>query len=120
MPFILAHVNVPVSREQEAEIKTRMGQAIELVPGKNENTLLFGIGENEHLYLRGDGSQKTAYIEASIFGNEDHEGFDAFAAAAADIFRQVLGIPTENVYIRFDDIRAWSVGGSFIDRNRYR
>ena len=120
MPFVLAHVNVPVSREQETEIKTRMGPAIERISGKNENVRLFGIEANGHLYLRGNGTQKMAYIEASIFGNEDHEGVDAFAAAATDIFRQVLGIPAENIYIRSDDIWAWSVSGMFIDRSQYR
>lgn len=34
MPFIIARVNVPVSKEQETEIKNRMGRAIALVPGK--------------------------------------------------------------------------------------
>lgn len=120
MPFIIARVNVPVSTTQEAEIKTRMGRAIELVPGKNESYLMLGIEDNYHFYLRGDGSQKAAYIEASIFGNEDHAGFDAFAAAMTEIFRQVLGIQPENIYVKFDDIKAWSVGGAFIDRNRYR
>ena len=120
MPFVIARVNVPVSREQETEIKSRLGKAIELVPGKNENYLLLGIEDNYHFYLRGDGEQKTAYIEASIFGNEDHVGFDAFAAETAAIFHQVLGIPTENIYIKFDDIQMWSVSGMFIDRNRYR
>lgn len=120
MPFIIARVNVPVSKEQETEIKNRMGRAIELVPGKNESYLMLGIEDNYHFYLRGDGTQKAAYIEASIFGNEDHGGFDAFAAETTEIFCQTLGIPLENIYIKFDDIKAWSVGGAFIDRNRYR
>jgi len=55
-----------------------------------------------------------------IFANEDHGGFGAFATKTTEIFCQVLGIPPENIYIKFDDIKAWSVGGAFIDRNRYR
>jgi phenylpyruvate tautomerase PptA (4-oxalocrotonate tautomerase family) len=120
MPFIIARVNVPVSKEQETKIKTRMGQAIELVPGKNESYLMLGIEDNYRFYLHGDGTQKAAYIEASIFGNEDHSGFDGFAAVTTEIFQQILGIPPENIYIKFDDIKALSAGGAFIDRNRYR
>ena len=120
MPFVTLRVNVPVSKEQEIEIKSRLGKAIELIPGKNENYLLLGIEGNFHFYLRGDGNQKVAYIEASIFGNEDHVGFDAFAAEMMAVIYQVLGIPPENIYIKFDDIRMWSMNGMFIDRNRYR
>ena len=120
MPFVIAKVNVPVSKEQESKIKTRIGKAIENVPGKNENYLLFGLEDGYHFYLRGDGSQKIAYIQADIFGNEDHIGFDRFSAEMTVIFHHVLGIPPENIYIKFDDIKAWSVGGQFIDRGRYR
>ncbi len=40
MPFVIARVNVPVSREQEEQIKSRLGRAIQLVPGKSERYLL--------------------------------------------------------------------------------
>ena len=39
MPFIKSKVSVPLSKEQETEIKTKMGKAIELVPGKSETYL---------------------------------------------------------------------------------
>ena len=42
MPFVIAKVNVPVSKEQESKIKTRIGKAIENVPGKNENYHVLG------------------------------------------------------------------------------
>ena len=120
MPFVTLRVNVPVRKAQETEIKFQLGKAIELVPGKNENYLLLGIEDNYRFYLRGNGEQKVAYIEASIFGNEDHVGFDAFAAETTAILHQVLGIPPENIYIKFDDIQMWAVNGLFIDHSRYR
>lgn len=120
MPFVIARVNMPVNKDQELEIKTRLGKAIERIPGKNEQFLLFGIEDEFHFYLRGDGEQKAAYIEAAIFGNEDHVGFDAFAAESTAVFQQVLGIPAGNIYIKFDDIGTWSVNGMFIDRSRCR
>ena len=113
MPFVIAKVNVPVSKEQETKIKSLIGKAIESVPGKNENYLLFGIEDNYRFYLRGNGELKAAYIQADIFGNEDHIGFDRFGEGITAAFGSVLGIPPENIYIKFDDIKAWSVGGQF-------
>lgn len=119
MPFVIAKVNVPVNRAQEEEIKARVGKTIEHVPGKNEHFLLFGLEDDYHFYLRGDSNQKIAYIQADIFGNEDHAGFDRFGAEVTATFHQVLDIPPENIYIKFDDIKAWSVGGMYIDRRMY-
>ena len=119
MPFITCKVNVPVTQAQEIELKTRMGKAIERVPGKSEKYLLLGIEPDSHLWLRGD-STPMAYIVAAIFGNEGHYGYPEFTAEVTRAFGEVLNIPPENVYILFQDIAAWSVDGQYIDRSHFR
>ncbi len=73
MPFIKSKVSVPLSKEQEKEIKTKMGKAIELVPGKSEHYLLLEFEDNCRLWLRGKKDDPIVYIEAAIFGNESHQ-----------------------------------------------
>ena len=119
MPFIMAKVNVPVSSGQEEEISKRLGKAIGAIPGKSEEYLMFGIEDCCRFHLRGT-AQKAAYIEAAIFGNEDHAGFAAFARSMTEIFHEVLGIPPANIYAKFEDIAAWSVSGMFIGGGRGR
>ncbi len=36
MPFIDSKVSVKVSKEQEIELKSRLGEAISIIPGKSE------------------------------------------------------------------------------------
>ena len=74
MPFIVSRVSVPITKEQETELKAWMGRAIELVPGKSEDYLLLDFRDNCRLWLRGDDSRPAAYIEAAVFGNEGHAG----------------------------------------------
>ena len=119
MPFIISRLNVPVSEAQERELKARMGKAISLVPGKSEEYLLLGFEDNCRLWLRGDNSEPIAYIEADIFGNETHAGYDAFTKEITKAFFEILNIPPENIYIKYDDIKAWSVNGMYIDRRIY-
>ena len=116
MPFIIARVNMSVSREQEQEIKTLLGRAIELVPGKSEQYLMIGFEVDYHFWLRGDDSRPAAYIEASIFGNERHLGYEGLTHEITQAFKNVLGIPPENVYIKYDDISVWGVNGFTIER----
>ena len=53
MPFINSKISTSVSAEQEQALKTRLGQAISIVPGKSENWLMLGFEPNYNLYFRG-------------------------------------------------------------------
>ncbi len=116
MPFIIAKVSTPIIKEQETDLKSRLGKVIELVPGKSEEFLLLGFEDNYHLYLRGDNRKPTAYIEASVFGDENHFGYKEFTSEVTRIFNEVLGIAPDRIYIKFSDITAWGAGGVYIDR----
>ena len=116
MPFIMAKVNVPIGSEQEFKLKSRLGKAMELLPGLSEKYLLAGFESNQHFYLRGDNKEPIAYIEVSVFGNENHLGCENFSRAVTEIFFEVLNVPPQNIYVKFNDIAAWSVGGIFFDR----
>ena len=120
MPFLISRVNRPINREQEVSLKTRLGRAIKLVPGKSEEYLLLGFEDNCRLWLRGDDSEPIAYIEANIFGNEGHFGNDAFTSEVTMMFHEVLGIAPENVYINYADIPDWGAGGVNFDRAQFR
>lgn len=106
--------------EQETEIKAGIGKAIEDVPGKSEKYLLLEFEDNCHLWLQGDNKEPIVYIEAAIFGNEPHYGYDAFTAEITSIFTDVLKIQPERIYIKYEDIKAWGVQGMYIDRNDFR
>ena len=56
MPFIVSRVSVPITKEQETELKAWMGRAIELVPGKSEEYLLL---ENRQFKGRYPGLDKN-------------------------------------------------------------
>lgn len=120
MPFIKSKVSCGISEQQEKELKKRMGKAIELVPGKTEEYLLLEFEDNSRLWLRGSNEEAVAYIEAAIFGNEPHYGYDALNAEITKAFNEVLGIAQDRIYIKFEDITAWGVRGMYIDRRMYR
>ena len=119
MPFIMSRVNIPISNEQELQLKSRLGKAIELLPGLSEEYLMAGFEDNYHIYLRGDNSTPAAYIEISIFGNEAHFGYDKLTAAITNIFNDILGINPKNIYVKYEDIKSWGVNGINFDRNDY-
>ena len=118
MPFVVTRANVPITQAQERELKERFGRAIAHVPGKSEAGLLLAFEGEARLWLAGDGAP-LAYVEASVFANEGHVGYDGFAADVACALQEVLGIPSGRVYMRFSDIPAWSVGDVVVDRRMF-
>lgn len=116
MPFIVSRVNLPISAEKERELKTLMGRAIGLVPGKSEESLLLVFEENCSIYLRGESEQPVAFVEAQIFGNEEHRGYAQFTRAVTEIFHRVLGIAPGNVFLSFRDIPVWGMSGLCFDQ----
>ena len=119
MPFIKTMVSCEIDKAQEEEIKSRMGKAIELVFGKSEEYLLLEFESDCHLWLRGNNTEPIAYIEAAIFGNEPHYGYDKFTTKVTEIISDVLGIASDHIYIKYEDIIGWGVNGMYIDRNIY-
>ena len=116
MPFVRASFSCGLSREQERELKKGFGEAIAAIPGKNEGNLLLLLEPDVSIFLAGDDTLPAAYVDAAVFGNESHEGFDRFSQEIASLLLRVTGIRPDRLYIRFSDIQAFSQGPQFFDR----
>ena len=115
MPFIKIKTSCGITAAQEKSIKTLMGKAIALVPGKSEQYLLMELEDSRRLWLRGKNDSPIAYIEAAVFANEAHLGYDAFTACVTYELSEILDIAPDHVYIKFEDIPAWGVQGAYMD-----
>ncbi|MBR4719662.1 MAG: hypothetical protein IKP31_05405 [Lachnospiraceae bacterium] len=114
MPFIDSKVSIKITEEQEKELKTRLGQAISLIPGKSENWLMTGFEDNYHLYFRGDNSEPIAYIEVRIFGGPNKAAFQKMTEEITKIYGDVLGIAPDHMYIKYSATPDWGWnGGNF-------
>jgi phenylpyruvate tautomerase PptA (4-oxalocrotonate tautomerase family) len=112
MPFIDSKVSVKVTKEQETELKSRLGQAISLIPGKSESWLMVGIEDEYHLYFRGEDSEPMAFIEVRIFGGPNRDAFEKMTAEITKIYGDVLGIAADHMYIKYSATTDWGWNGS--------
>ena len=114
MPFIDSKISVKITEEQEKELKTRLGQAISLIPGKSESWLMTGFEDDYHLYFRGDNSEPIAYIEVRIFGGQNKAAFQKMTEEITKIYGDVLGIAPDHMYIKYSATPDWGWnGGNF-------
>jgi hypothetical protein len=114
MPFIDSKISVKITEEQENELKTRLGQAISLIPGKSESWLMTGFEDDYHLYFRGDNSEPVAYIEVRLFGGPNKAAFQKMTEEITKIYGDVLGIAPDHMYIKYSATPDWGWnGGNF-------
>lgn len=114
MPFIDSKVSIKITEEQERELKTRLGQAISLIPGKSESWLMTGFEDDYHLYFRGDNSEPIAYIEVRLFGGPNKAAFQKMTEEITKIYGEVLGIAPDHMYIKYSATPDWGWnGGNF-------
>ncbi|MDD6340483.1 MAG: phenylpyruvate tautomerase MIF-related protein [Butyrivibrio sp.] len=112
MPFINSKVSVTISGEKEKELKCRLGEAISVIPGKSESWLMLNFEDNCHLYFKGDNAKPMAFVEVKIYGNENPSAFSTLTGKICDIFREVLGIMPDNVYVKYEAVSNWGWNGS--------
>lgn len=113
MPCIQLKVSTPVTQKQEITLKERLGQAI-TIPGKTEAWLMVEIEADCHLWLSGDNSAPAAFAEVKILGTSTREYFEKMTAELCKIFSEVLGIPGDRTYVKYEEVTHWGFnGGNF-------
>lgn len=112
MPFINSKISTKITEEQEKEIKSRLGKAISLLPGKSESWLMLGFEPESRLYFKGENDKPMAFVDVSVFGNEDPVGFEKLTGAVCDIFNDVLGISPAQIYIKYSATKNWGWNGA--------
>lgn len=112
MPYIRTTVSNKISESARENIKTKLGQAIALIPGKSEAWLMLAFEDNVNMYFKGKGSEEYAYVEVSLFGTTSDAAYDRLTAAISEIINEELGIDRANIYIKYEQAEHWGWNGS--------
>ncbi len=112
MPFISTKTNVSISKEKETELKSRLGKAIEILPGKTESWLMLAIEGNIPMYFKGDDTKPTAFIEVKVFGGAPSDAYAKMTEELTGIYGDILGIAPDRMYIRYLGSQDWGWNGN--------
>lgn len=113
MPFINVKTNIPVSENAQEALKTRLGQAIEAIPGKSEAWLMVGVEPECALWFQGTDAP-AALVEVSVYGGAEPDACDALTARVCELLDAVLDIDPARVYVKYAETPNWGWnGGNF-------
>ena len=111
MPYIKTVTNKSISKEEETEIKTRIGSAISIL-GKSEGWLMVDFEENAHLYFKGSNDNLIAYVEVKLFGSASNDACNNMTKEISNIINEVLGIDVSNIYVSYYPTDKWGWKGN--------
>lgn len=111
MPYINTTVSTSISKESQTSIKTKLGKAISLIPGKTESWLMLSFNENKDMYFKGSNEKPLAYVTVSLFGSASDSAYDALTAEITKIIHEELAIDPACIYVKYEEISHWGWNG---------
>ncbi|MBQ7336405.1 MAG: hypothetical protein IJW92_08040 [Clostridia bacterium] len=110
MPFIDTKLNVTLTPEKEQVLKTRLGEAISLFPGKSEYWLMLNFTDNCRMWFRGY-NIPAAMVQVQLFGAAEAETCNQMTKAICKIFKEELNIAPDHVYVKYESVEHWGWNG---------
>lgn len=110
MPFIDCKLNVDIDNQQMEEIKSELGKAISIIPGKSENWLMVNIEPACSLYFRGKSDKPIAMVAVTIYGSASPSVYNSMTAQINRILSTVAGI--EESYVSYTETLNFGYNGS--------
>ena len=111
MPCIQVKTNAAINEQQEKAVKTRLGEAISLIPGKSEQWLMITLEPECTVYFRGDKEEPAAFVQVGIYGKASAKAYDDLTGAVTGILQEELCIPPDRIYIQYAETPYWGYNG---------
>ena len=113
MPYIHVQTNLPVSDTEQELLKTRLGQAIEAIPGKSEQWLMVRVEPECALWMAGT-DEPAAMVNVAVYGGAPASAYDALTARICELLDGILSLDPARIYVCYAETPNWGWnGGNF-------
>ncbi len=107
MPYIEIKTNTPIPHPTEVSVKSVLANVLTAAfPSKTENWLMVNFTENSRMYFGGK-DDPCAMVQISLFGKGTSAGFDKMTDGVCTLLNKELGIPTDRIYVKYEEVSHW-------------
>ena len=106
MPFINVKISENLSDTQVDNIKSRLGEAISLIPGKSEAWLMVKFEDKADMYFKGS-NEPCAMFEIAVFGSASKDAYEDLTKRICKTSEKYLGVPSNRTYVKYNEIDKW-------------
>lgn len=112
MPYVHMHMAKKLSDEQRETLKARVGQLIEILPGKSEQVLMLRLDDGLPMNYRGV-PENCVYVNTCLYLMSPDEKKEAFAHGLAAALIEIVGVDMSNIFMSFSEYNNWFSNGRF-------
>jgi phenylpyruvate tautomerase PptA (4-oxalocrotonate tautomerase family) len=112
MPYISTKTTAVISAEKREAIKSKVGKAIELIPGKSENWLMLSFDDGSNMYFKGSSEKPLAFVEVKLFGKASADAYSKLTQAITQILSDELSITPDCIYVKYEEVTNWGWNGN--------
>ena len=112
MPLIDLKTTTTVTKENEQELIREFGEKIAILPGKTEDWLMLSFSDNCRMAFRGETTPDIAFLEVKLLGASTKDAYERLTAALTETVTRILGVPSDRVYVKYEEIGTWGYNGS--------
>ena len=112
MPFIEVKTSAAADGAICEAVKSELGEAISLIPGKSERWLMVDISCGEKMWFAGDGSKDSAMVKVAVYGKISGRDADRLTARITQIVSGYFGVAPDRVYVAYGEHDKWGWNGS--------
>lgn len=99
-------------KKKKEILKKELGNIIEDIPGKSENSLMVGFEDNYSLFFRGNKLEYGAFVEVKLLGKAPKNALSIMTKHICQLFTKELNIPGDAIYVKYEEVENWGFNGS--------
>lgn len=111
MPCIRIQSSCAMSETAKRNIKSALGKAIAVIPGKSESWLMVVLEGDAEIYFKGNADEPSAYVAVGAYGAPNERAFNALTGEICKILHDELGISPNRVYVQYSTTEHWGWNG---------
>jgi hypothetical protein len=111
MPLIKVSTSLSLDKSQKDAIKSKLGEAITVIPGKSEGVLMVDISDGHTIYFRGEELPKVAHVTLDLYGAADFDAKATYTKKVFEILKETVDLEEDEVFVRIGEYPVWGAGG---------
>ncbi len=111
MPYIHITTNTHIAENTEETLKTQLGRAIEIIPGKSESWLMLNFTDEARLWFAGSDAS-AVLAEVSLYGGARPDAYDDLTSRITEILESTLDVQPDRIYVKYAETEYWGWNGS--------
>jgi len=112
MPCVEVKTSKKLTAQQETELAEKMAKALKDVFGKPEDGLMAEFVSGQTFYFHCKNQDDAALLRCSFWRHNPPEKYDAYTAELCKIYKDMLGVPGENMYVIYHETDHWGYDGA--------